>query len=170
MPLTKSFGVSKLPSKRHALLTGSRALIKRIGKSSVPEKIEDDTSLPLCYLLDEPIRLEDVTIKNTDGMSNHVLVCLHREVINMFKFIYNLRSPIIKAEELQDIVLLCSKEPSPKIFELINTFPKVYFMEVYILKKKCRKTIVIYMKIHRAIVDIQMIFLEQALKELSKLL
>jgi hypothetical protein len=81
--------------------------------------------------LDEPTRLEDVTIKDTDGMSNHVLVCLHREVINMFKFIYNLRSPIIKAEELQDIVLLCSKEPSPKIFELINTFPKVYFMEVY---------------------------------------
>ncbi|KAG2190906.1 hypothetical protein INT46_006667 [Mucor plumbeus] len=127
--LIKSFSVSKLPSKRHALLTGSRALIKRIGKSSVPEKIEDDTSLPLCYLLDEPTRLEDVTIKDTDGMSNHVLVCLHREVINMFKFIYNLRSPIIKAEELQDIVLLCSKEPSPKIFELINTFPKVYFME-----------------------------------------
>lgn len=132
MSFNKTFGVSKLPSKRHALLTGSRALIKRIGKSSVPEKIEDDTSLPLCYLLDEPTLLEDVTIQDTDGMSNHVLVCLHREVINMFKFIYNLRSPIIKAEELQDIVLLCSKKPSPKIFELINTFPKVYFMEVYI--------------------------------------
>ncbi|KAF1802860.1 hypothetical protein FB192DRAFT_1447653 [Mucor lusitanicus] len=127
--LNQTFGVSKLPSKRHALLTGSRALIKRIGKSSAPEKIEDDTSLPLCYLLDEPVQLDDVTIQDTDGMSNHVLVCLHREVINMFKFIYNLRSPNIKADQLQDIVLLCSKKPSQKIFELINTFPKVYFME-----------------------------------------
>lgn len=169
MSFNKTFGVSKLPSKRHALLTGSRALIKRIGKSSVPEKIEDDTSLPLCYLLDEPTLLEDVTIQDTDGMSNHVLVCLHREVINMFKFIYNLRSPIIKAEELQDIVLLCSKKPSPKIFELINTFPKVYFMEVYIFLKKMSKIIVIHMKTHRVIVDIQMIFFEQVLKEPSKL-
>lgn len=92
--------------------------------------MEDDTSLPLCYLLDEPVQLEDVTIQDTDGMSNHILVCLHREVINMFKFIYNLRSPNIKADELQDIVLLCSKKPSQKTFELINTFPKVYFMEV----------------------------------------
>ncbi|KAL7315601.1 hypothetical protein PS15m_004798 [Mucor circinelloides] len=127
--LNQTFGVSKLPSKRHALLTGSRALIKRIGKSCAPEKMEDDTSLPLCYLLDEPVQLEDVTIQDTDGMSNHILVCLHREVINMFKFIYNLRSPNIKADELQDIVLLCSKKPSQKTFELINTFPKVYFME-----------------------------------------
>ncbi|KAK4514602.1 uncharacterized protein ATC70_002201 [Mucor velutinosus] len=127
--LNQTFGVSKLPSKRHALLTGSRALIKRIGKSSASEKLEDDTSLPLCYLLNEPVRLDDVTIQDTDGMNNHVLVCLHREVINMFKFIYNLRSPNIKADELQDIVLLCSKKPSQKIFELINTFPKVYFME-----------------------------------------
>ncbi|KAI8637256.1 hypothetical protein BD408DRAFT_424858 [Parasitella parasitica] len=126
----QSYSVSKLPSKRHALLSGSRALIKRIGKSSPgTEKIEEDTSLPLCYLLDTPARLEDVIIQDTDGMSNHVLVCLHREVINMFKFIYNLRSPNIKADELQDIVLLCSKEPSPKIFELISSFPKVYFME-----------------------------------------
>ncbi|GAA5800455.1 hypothetical protein HPULCUR_005885 [Helicostylum pulchrum] len=129
-PSEKSYSVAKLPSKRHAILTGSRALIKRIGKCPLSDGYDDDTSFPLCYLLQQPVSLEDVTINSTEGMNNHVLVCLHREVINMFKFIYNLRSPNIKADELQDIVLLCSKKPSPKIFELINTFPKVYFMEV----------------------------------------
>ena len=125
-----TFAVSKLPSKRHAILTGSRTLIKRIGKEPLSDVANDDTSLPLCYLLQEPVELEDVTINSTQCMSGHVLVCLHREVVNMFKFIYNLRSPNIAPDELQDIVLLCSKKPSRKIFELINTFPKVYYMEV----------------------------------------
>ncbi|KAI8052598.1 calcium-activated BK potassium channel alpha subunit-domain-containing protein [Gilbertella persicaria] len=123
------FSVSKLPSRRHALLTGSRALITRIGKTSYEKEIVDDTSLPLCCLLEKPVKLEDVTIQSAEGMHNHILVCLHREVVNMFKFIYNLRSPNIKMNELQDIVLLCSKKPSSKIFELISTFPKVYFMQ-----------------------------------------
>jgi hypothetical protein len=127
----QSFSISKLPSKRQAILTGSRALIKRIGKNPTSDVVDDsDTSLPLCYLLSEPVELEDVTISSTEGMNNHILVCLHREVVNMFKFIYNLRSPNIKPDELQDIVLLCSRKPSHKVFELINTFPKVYFMEV----------------------------------------
>lgn len=125
------YSVSKLPSKRHAILTGSRSLIKRIGKGPASDVSEDDTSLPLCYLLKEPVELEDVTINSTEGMNGHILVCLHREVINMFKFIYNLRSPNIRADDIQDIVLLCSKKPSRKIFELINIFPKVYYMEVY---------------------------------------
>lgn len=130
-PSERFYAVSKLPSKRHAILTGSRALIKRIGKcSSSEDSYDDDTSLPLCYLLKEPVEIGDVTINSTEGMNNHILVCLHREVINMFKFIYNLRSPNIKPEDLQDIVLLCSKKPSTKIFDLINIFPKVYFMEV----------------------------------------
>lgn len=140
-PSEKSYAVSKLPSKRHAILTGSRALIKRIGKCSSSEDFYDDnTSLPLCYLLETPVDLDDVTISSTEGMTNHILVCLHREVINMFKFIYNLRSPNIKPEDLQDIVLLCSKKPSPKIFELINTFPKVYFMEVCLLYERYLKS------------------------------
>jgi hypothetical protein len=126
----QQFSIAKLPSKRHALLTGSRALIKRIGKT--PSKLQDDndTSLPLCYLLQNPVTLADITISSAEHMSGHILVCLHRQVINMFKFIYNLRSPNLKPNELQDIVLLCSEEPSPKNFELINTFPRVYYMEV----------------------------------------
>ncbi|KAG1437510.1 hypothetical protein G6F56_013069 [Rhizopus delemar] len=47
----------------------------------------------------------------------------------MFKFIYNLRSPNIKHDEIQDIVLLCPTEPSKKAFELINTFPKIHFLQ-----------------------------------------
>lgn len=36
----------------------------------------------------------------------------------------------MKADELQDIVLLCSSLPRQKTFELINMFPKVYFILV----------------------------------------
>ncbi|KAI9470065.1 MAG: hypothetical protein EXX96DRAFT_588656 [Benjaminiella poitrasii] len=127
----QSFRIAELPSKRHALLTGSRELIKRIGQSPTPDENSriNDTSLPLCYLLDEPAKLEEVTVQTTEGMSNHILVCLHREMINMFKFIYNLRSPSIRPEEIQNIVLLCAKPPTQKMFDLINTFPRVYFME-----------------------------------------
>ncbi|KAI7905603.1 uncharacterized protein BX663DRAFT_500307 [Cokeromyces recurvatus] len=139
--LNYSFSIAKLPSKRHALLTGSRELIKRIGQQQSIENSNNnnsnnktiqnhDTSVPFCYLLNKPIaRLKEITILSTEGMKNHILVCLHREMINMFKFIYNLRSPNIKLDEIQDIVLLCAKPPPQKIFELINTFPRVYFME-----------------------------------------
>lgn len=130
---THYFTIAKLPSNRHAILTGSRALIKRIGTrvpSAVSMNEETDTSVPLCYSLVEPLQLEDITLDSAQGMSGHILVCLHREAINMFKFIYNLRSPHIKPDGLQDIVLLCPNKPSQKIFQLINTFPRVYFIEV----------------------------------------
>ncbi|KAI8886667.1 voltage-gated potassium channel [Backusella circina FSU 941] len=125
--IDQTFSIDKLPPQRHALLTGSRALIKRLGKK---DPVEDDTNgSPLCYLLNSPVSLEDVSIEETEHLSGHIVVCLHREVINVFKFIYNLRSPHIRPEELQDIVLLCAKKPSDRIFNLISHFPKVYFME-----------------------------------------
>jgi hypothetical protein len=124
----QTFSIAKLPPQRHALLTGSRALIKRLGKKDPDE--DDTQGSPFCYLLTKPILLENVTIAETDDLSGHIVVCLHREVINVFKFIYSLRSPHIRPEELQDIVLLCSKPPSDRIFNLISHFPKVYFMEV----------------------------------------
>ncbi|ORE09517.1 hypothetical protein BCV72DRAFT_248143 [Rhizopus microsporus var. microsporus] len=124
---THYFTIAKLPSNRHAILTGSRALIKRIGTrapSAVYMSEETDTSVPLCYSLTEPLQLEDITLNSAQGMTGHILVCLHREAINMFKFIYNLRSPHIKPDSLQDIVLLCPNKPSQKVFQLINTFPR----------------------------------------------
>ncbi|KAI9254039.1 calcium-activated BK potassium channel alpha subunit-domain-containing protein [Sporodiniella umbellata] len=128
----KPYKVAKLSSKRHAILTGSRALIKRIGNrppSQISTNEENDTSLPLCYLLESPATLEEATITTAQDMHGHILVCLHREMINMFKFIYNLRSPSIKHDGIQEIVLLCPTKPSKKMFELINSFPKVYFLE-----------------------------------------
>ncbi|EIE78949.1 hypothetical protein RO3G_03654 [Rhizopus delemar RA 99-880] len=116
----EQFKIATLPSKRHAILTGSRELIKRIGSG----QDNHTTFLPLCYLLERPVQLEDITIDSARHMTNHILVCLHREVINMFKFIYKLRSPNIKSDELQDIVLLCPNKPSKKAFELINIFPR----------------------------------------------
>ena len=41
-----------------------------------------------------------------------------------------IRSPQLKANELQDIVFLCTSLPTPKTFESVSRFPKVYFMLV----------------------------------------
>ncbi|KAI7868459.1 hypothetical protein BDF14DRAFT_1793440 [Spinellus fusiger] len=129
-PIEQEYGVARLPSSKHALMTGNRALISRMGASPVAleNQLIEDKSLPLCYLLNEPSVLEDLVLDTTDGMDGHILVCLHRRVINIFKFIYNLRSPHMKPYELQDIVLLCATLPNKRTFELINRFPRVFFM------------------------------------------
>ncbi|KAI8145288.1 calcium-activated BK potassium channel alpha subunit-domain-containing protein [Fennellomyces sp. T-0311] len=140
-PPTERYKLSRLPTPRHALLTGSRELITRLGMSPVADHDDDgrenqvgppdhieDTSLPLSYILEAPVQLDDAIIDSTEGMRGHILVCVHREVVNIFKFIYNLRSPHMKPEDLQNIVLLCPSRPTDKTFELINMFPKVYFM------------------------------------------
>lgn len=99
----RRYKLSRLPTPRHALLTGSRALIMRLGQTPVPETpvhdeavpqplpFNQDTSLPLSYILDEPPELSEVLIDSAEHMRGHILVCLHHEVINIFKFIYNLR-------------------------------------------------------------------------------
>ena len=103
-PPPERYKLSRLPTPRHALLTGSRALISRLGQSPVPHhqhtldddssgsSLMDDVSLPLSYVLDERVDdIEDVTIESAANMRGHILVCVHREVVNIFKFIYNLR-------------------------------------------------------------------------------
>ncbi|KAI7876619.1 hypothetical protein K492DRAFT_135059 [Lichtheimia hyalospora FSU 10163] len=136
-PPPERYKLSRLPTPRHALLTGSRALISRLGQSPVPHhqhtldddssgsSLMDDVSLPLSYVLNERVEdVKDVTIKSAANMRGHILVCVHREVVNIFKFIYNLRSPHMRPEALQDIVILCAALPKKKTFELISMFPK----------------------------------------------
>ncbi|KAI8089736.1 uncharacterized protein BX664DRAFT_264101 [Halteromyces radiatus] len=124
------YRICKLPSTRHALLTGSRTLIARLGQAYDQEQPSRTTepSLPLCYLLDQPVHLHDVVIESADGITGHILVCLQDKVTNIFKFIYNLRSPYLKRNDLRDIIILCNTLPKPKMFELLNRFPKLYFM------------------------------------------
>lgn len=103
-PPPERYKLSRLPTPRHALLTGSRALISRLGQSPVPHhnhtldddssgtSLMDDVSLPLSYVLDEHVDdIQKVTIESAANMRGHILVCVHREVVNIFKFIYNLR-------------------------------------------------------------------------------
>ncbi|KAI8332270.1 calcium-activated BK potassium channel alpha subunit-domain-containing protein [Chlamydoabsidia padenii] len=123
------YRITKLPSTRHALLTGSRTLIAGLGQAyeqNQPNTLEP--SLPLCYLLDQPVLRDDVMIESASGLKGHILVCLQERVTNIFKFIYNLRSPYLKPDDLRDIVILCKTPPIPKLFELLNRFPKLYFM------------------------------------------
>lgn len=104
-PPPERYKLSRLPTPRHALLTGSRALISRLGQSPVPHphhhtldddssgsSLMDDVSLPLSYVLEERVDdVKKVTITSAANMRGHILVCVHREVVNIFKFIYNLR-------------------------------------------------------------------------------
>lgn len=91
-PPRQTFTLSRLPTPRLALLTGSRKLISRLGQMSALEQSEQeiDTS-PVCYLLDKPAIREELILESTEFMSGHILVCMHHRVSNIFKFIYNLR-------------------------------------------------------------------------------
>jgi hypothetical protein len=51
-------------------------------------------------------------------------------LILSFFFLSLNRSPQLKQNELKDIVFLCTSLPSPKTFEMVCRFPKVYFMIV----------------------------------------
>ncbi|CAO3626501.1 unnamed protein product [Cunninghamella blakesleeana] len=126
----KKYCISKLPSTKHALLTGSRTLISRLSQAYEEEQpqISGQKSLPLCYLLDTPAKLDEVTIESAQDMYGHILVCLQDKVNNIFKFIYNLRSPYLKKHELRDIVILCKEKPEKKMFELLSRFPRIYFV------------------------------------------
>lgn len=129
--LRPQFELSKLPTPRLALLTGNRKLISRLGQMTSPSlDPEDGDETPYCYLLKQPMTLRELTIDSTEDMSGHILVCMHHKVSNIFKFIFNLRSPQLQPYELKDIVFLCTSLPHRKTFESISRFPKVYFMLV----------------------------------------
>ncbi|KAI8394175.1 uncharacterized protein BYT42DRAFT_488398 [Radiomyces spectabilis] len=113
------YQLSYLPTSRHALMTGSSSIVGQLSDGTPVDRERLG-----CYLLDHPVTLDDVTLENADGMEDHILVCLHRRFTNIFKFIYNLRSPHLAPEELQEIVLLCTVPPTPKMFELLDRFPK----------------------------------------------
>jgi hypothetical protein len=127
----QSFRVGKLTSRKHSLLTCKRLSSiafetdAQSGSSAMP-----DSQTLSCYMLETPSRFEDMLISNAENMRSHVVVCLHREVPNLFRFIQNLRAPNIPRNELQDIVLLCRGRPRSRVYELINIFPRVYFMIV----------------------------------------
>lgn len=122
------FSLSRLPTPRLALLTGSRRLISHLGQMSMDPLVEQDEASPLCYLLDTPAKKEELKLTSSDFLNGHILVCMHHKVSNIFEFIYNLRSPQLKPNELQDILFLCTSPPSDKTFERVSRFPKVYFM------------------------------------------
>ncbi|CAO3664178.1 unnamed protein product [Rhizopus microsporus] len=128
-PIRQSFQLSKLPTPRMALLTGSRRLVSRLGQLPTLEHPDTDIEAsPVCYLLDKPATLRELTIESAEHLAGHIVVCMHHKVSNIFKFIFNLRSPQLKPNELQDIVFLCTSLPTPKTFESLSRFPKVFFM------------------------------------------
>lgn len=91
-PIRQSFQLSKLPTPRMALLTGSRKLVSRLGQLPTLEHPDADIeSSPVCYLLDKPATLRELTIESADHLAGHIVVCMHHKVSNIFKFIFNLR-------------------------------------------------------------------------------
>ncbi|RCH92283.1 potassium channel, sub T, member 1, partial [Rhizopus stolonifer] len=111
-PPRQQFDLAKLPTPRLAMLTGSRKLISRLGKLPLldhPDAVTEAS--PLCYLLEKPATLDELTLESAECMNGHILV-----------------SPQLKSNELQDIVFLCTSLPSDKQFEMVKRFPRVYFM------------------------------------------
>lgn len=91
-PPRQNFTLSRLPTPRLALLTGSRKLISRLGQMSALEQSElEIESSPVCYLLEKAATRQELTLDSTEFLSGHILVCMHHKVSNIFKFIYNLR-------------------------------------------------------------------------------
>ncbi|KAI8386879.1 calcium-activated BK potassium channel alpha subunit-domain-containing protein [Blakeslea trispora] len=129
LPPPQQFELAKLPTPRLALLTGNRKLVSRLCKAPSPDGSDVDMDAsPACYLLKEPATIRELTLESAERMSGHILVCMHHKVSNIFKFIYNLRSPQLLPKYLQNIVFLCTSLPSDKQFELVQRFPRVYFM------------------------------------------
>ncbi|KAG2175968.1 hypothetical protein INT44_000446 [Umbelopsis vinacea] len=125
----QAFRVGKLTSRKHSLLTCKRlSSIAFETDAQSGSSAMADSQILSCYMLETPSRFEDMLISNAENMRSHVVVCLHREVPNLFRFIQNLRAPNIPRNELQDIVLLCQSRPRSRVYELINIFPRVYFM------------------------------------------
>ncbi|ORE05390.1 hypothetical protein BCV72DRAFT_209469 [Rhizopus microsporus var. microsporus] len=91
-PIRQSFQLSKLPTPRMALLTGSRRLVSRLGQLPTLEHPDTDIEAsPVCYLLDKPATLRELTIESAEHLAGHIVVCMHHKVSNIFKFIFNLR-------------------------------------------------------------------------------
>jgi hypothetical protein len=125
------FRVSKLNSRKHALLTCKRlSAISFESDAQSGSSALSESQVLTCYMLETPAKFEEMLIHNAEHMRSHVVVCLHREMPNLFRFIQNLRAPHIRKEDLQDIVLMCSSRPRSRIYELINIFPRVHFMIV----------------------------------------
>lgn len=94
-PIRQSFQLSKLPTPRMALLTGSRRLVSRLGQLPTLEHPDTDIEAsPVCYLLDKPATLRELTIESAEHLAGHIVVCMHHKVSNIFKFIFNLRYAI----------------------------------------------------------------------------
>ncbi|KAJ2960839.1 hypothetical protein NQZ79_g3832 [Umbelopsis isabellina] len=129
--LTKkqNYRVSKLVSRKHALLTCKRlSTISFESDALSGSSAVSENRTTSCYMLETPAKFEDMLISNAEHMRSHVVVCLHREMPNLFRFIQNLRSPNIPKHELQDIVIMGMSRPRTRVYELINIFPRVHFM------------------------------------------
>ncbi|CAO3633858.1 unnamed protein product [Cunninghamella blakesleeana] len=142
--MVQEYNLSRLPTHRLGLLLGSRSLVCQLGKpgldnnnknpasDAIYSTVSSPLSLPLtslCYLLDEPTKINDILFDSVDHLDGHILVCIHNQVNNLFKFICNLRTHHTAHDQLQDIVLLCSTLPNEKIYQPINKFPRIFIIE-----------------------------------------
>ncbi|KAG0768811.1 hypothetical protein G6F26_000843 [Rhizopus arrhizus] len=72
--IRQKFQLAKLPTPRMALLTGSRRLVSRLGQLPSLENPDADVEdSPLCYLLDEPAKLHELTIESAENLTGHIV-------------------------------------------------------------------------------------------------
>lgn len=64
--------------------------ITRVDHSAALHHKEDDVGSP-CYLLNEPATLKEMVIDSATHLEGHILVCMHHNYVDVFRFIYHLR-------------------------------------------------------------------------------
>lgn len=86
------FQLSRLPIPRMTFLTGDKRLANHLGQLAQLDSSDGSSEAsPMCYLLDTPATLRELTIESAEHLSGHIVVCMHHKVSNIFKFIFNLR-------------------------------------------------------------------------------
>ncbi|KAF9907945.1 potassium channel, sub T, member 2 [Linnemannia zychae] len=61
---------------------------------------------------------------STSQETGHILICSPN--FDIFRLICTLRSAHLK--QIQDVVILCSRQPNPQEFKILKCFPRLYFL------------------------------------------
>ena len=81
---------------------------------------------PVCHLLPIPCPLSDRVIVNANNLTNHIIIIPHDFKIGTFMIV--MRSAILQKSEIFDVVVLCQQLPTNEEYDILNRFPRLYFI------------------------------------------
>jgi hypothetical protein len=84
-------------------------------------------SLPLCKLLKEPAKLQNVVLEDATHWKDHILLCTR--AFNIVLFLATLRSISISTEEYKTVLILCDTLPNEEEAHELLQFPGIYLIQ-----------------------------------------